>query len=148
MLKRKFREPPEIEGMDREQNRFALHVIVYNYYSFQCRGLLEVFKLILEHTEYIGEQRIKLADSLVSQISEVCKTKKKDKETSFKKVCVIYMIYCTLGLEQRVKVSNLHIQPCTMPQWYVPLGVIIRILSFTSFSLTYLEQLEKLITAV
>ena len=57
---------------------------------FSCRGLLEVFKLILEHTEHIGEQRIKLADSLISQISEVCKAKKKDKETSFKKVCIIY----------------------------------------------------------
>ena len=54
-----------------------------------CRGLLEVFKLILEHTEYIGDQRIQLADSLVSQISEVCKTKKKDKEQSFKKVTYV-----------------------------------------------------------
>lgn len=50
------------------------------------RGLLEVFKLILEHSEYIGEQRIQLADCLVSQVSEICKTKKKDKEHSFKKV--------------------------------------------------------------
>ena len=51
-----------------------------------CRGLLEVFKMILDHTEYIGDQRIQLADSLLSQISEDCKTKKKDKEQSFKKV--------------------------------------------------------------
>jgi len=54
------------------------------------RGLLEVFKLILEHNDYIGEQRIQLADSLVSQISEVCKTKRKDKEHSFKKVHIMY----------------------------------------------------------
>ena len=61
-----------------------------------CRGLLEVFKLILEHTEYIGDQRIQLADSLVSQISEDCKTKKKDKEQSFKKVINLSILAYTM----------------------------------------------------
>ena len=63
------------------------HLGLYVYLlNILHRGLLEVFKLILEHTECIGEQRIQLADSLVSQVSETCKTKKKDKEQSFKKV--------------------------------------------------------------
>ena len=59
-----------------------------------------MFKLILEHTEYVGEQRIQLSDSLVSQISEVCKTKKKDKEQSFKKVILYYVhipLYSSTG---------------------------------------------------
>ena len=97
LLKRKFGEPPEIDGIDREQNRFLLFsdcAIIRSLY----RGLLEVFKLILEHTEHIGEQRIQLADSLVSQISEICKTKRKDKEQSFKKV--LLLVYATGNLYQ------------------------------------------------
>ncbi|XP_065886224.1 F-BAR and double SH3 domains protein 2-like isoform X3 [Dysidea avara] len=70
LTKRKFGEPPVIDGIDRAQNR----------------GLIEVFKLILEHTEYIGEQRMQLADTLLAQISEVSKVVKKDKEHSFKKL--------------------------------------------------------------
>ena len=61
--------------------------------NFSCRGLIEVFKLILEHTEFIGEQRVKLADSLLSQVSEVSKVIKKDKEQSFKKVNMHYVCY-------------------------------------------------------
>ena len=61
------------------------------------RGLLEVFKWILEHNDCIGEQRIQLADSLVSQISEVCKNMRKDKELSFKKVHMMCIANCSRG---------------------------------------------------
>ena len=73
-----------------------LHIIISIY-----RGLLEVFKLLLEHCEYIGEQRIQLADSLVSQISEVCKTKRKDKEQTFKKV----ILFCGMHVQQFLTVT-------------------------------------------
>lgn len=76
------------------ENRIGFYCFVIMQVSMSlCRGLLEVFKLILEHTEYIGDQRIHLADSLVSQISEDCKTKKKDKEQSFKRVIYLEYVY-------------------------------------------------------
>ena len=62
-----------------------MYIILHDV-NFVYRGLIEVFKLILEQTEYIGEQRIYLADSLLAQVSEVSKNMKKNKEHSFKKV--------------------------------------------------------------
>ena len=62
-----------------------MYIILHDV-NFVYRGLIEVFKLILEQTEYIGEQRIHLADSLLAQVSEVSKNMKKNKEHSFKKV--------------------------------------------------------------
>lgn len=55
------------------------------FHSFP-RGLLEVWKALLEKTEELSKRRLTMCELLTTQVAEVMKQQKRTKETNFKKV--------------------------------------------------------------
>lgn len=60
-------------------------------YIVLCRGLVEVWKNLLEKTADLAKQKQTIADLLHNQISEMMKQQKRIKETAFKRVSVIHV---------------------------------------------------------
>lgn len=51
-----------------------------------CRGLIEIWKQLLEKTADLAKQKQTIADLLHNQISEMMKQQKRVKEAAFKRV--------------------------------------------------------------
>jgi hypothetical protein len=70
MTKRDIKDPPNITSMDRTDNR----------------GLLEVWKMLLQKTEQMAKARQNVSEMLLSQISEDMRQQRRIKEQSFKRL--------------------------------------------------------------
>ena len=51
-----------------------------------CRGLMEVWKMLLQKTEEAAKARMNVSEMLLSQVSEEMRQQKRIKEQSFKRV--------------------------------------------------------------
>lgn len=68
--KRELQPPPKLLGYERHNNR----------------GLIEVWKALLEKTEDLSKRRLTMSELLVTQVSDVAKQQKRIKEANFKKL--------------------------------------------------------------
>jgi hypothetical protein len=59
---------------------------MFHEYNNICRGLIEIWKNLLEKTADMAKQKQQVADLLHNQISEMMKQQKRVKEAAFKRV--------------------------------------------------------------
>ena len=98
MCKKEIKSPPEVAAFDRTENRcdnrrhrMFLGVNVDDtpppppHFSVP-RGLLEIWKMMLEKTDELAKHRLKVAEMMLSQISEEMRQQKRIKEQAFKRV--------------------------------------------------------------
>ena len=58
--------------------------------SFVLRGLMEVWKALLEKTEEISKRRLTISELLITQVSDIMKQQKRIKESKFKRVRICF----------------------------------------------------------
>ena len=61
--------------------------VMWMYYGVcYCRGLMEIWKMLLQKTEEAARARMNVSEMLLSQVSEEMRQQKRIKEQSFKRV--------------------------------------------------------------
>ena len=53
------------------------------------RGLIEVWKALLEKTDELSKRKLTMSELLLTQVSDVAKQQKRIKETNFKRVSFV-----------------------------------------------------------
>ena len=61
------------------------------FFTHVCRGLIEIWKHLLDKTADLAKHKQNVADMLHNQISEMMKQQKRIKETMFKRVSPSYV---------------------------------------------------------
>lgn len=70
----------------------AVTAVSLCFLPFMHRGLMEVWKALLDKTEDLSKRRLTISELLITQVSDVIKQQKRVKETNYKRVRIPYFL--------------------------------------------------------